>query len=107
MRAPVRPDLRRELGEKMPNYAMYQLISGAVMMGSWVAALFFFRFWRKSRDPLFYIFGLAFILMGCERMILGFKSSPNEAELEFYLIRISAFFLIIIGIIQKNRVQKR
>jgi len=36
-----------------------------------VAGLFFFRFWRQSRDQLFAIVGAAFRLSGAQRVALA------------------------------------
>ena len=32
---------------------MYDFLSGMVTAGYLVAALFFFRFWRRTKEPLF------------------------------------------------------
>ena len=39
-------------------------LSGAVVMGFWLAGLFFLRFWRRTRDELFLAFTLSFWLLG-------------------------------------------
>ena len=33
-------------------------------------ALFFFKFWRKSRDQLFGVFAAAFLVLAAERVFL-------------------------------------
>jgi hypothetical protein len=81
----------------------YQMISGAMMMLSWVSALFFLRFWTKTHDRLFAAFALAFGFMGLERLLLCLWDTPNEAHISVYLIRLSAFSLIILAIVDKNR----
>ena len=43
---------------------LYDFLSGAVALGFFVCALFFLRFWRRTRDALFLAFALAFVLMG-------------------------------------------
>lgn len=82
---------------------MYHLISGAMMMCCWVAGLFFMRFWSKTGDRLFGAFAFAFGLMGFERLMLGLYEKPNEAHISVYLIRLSAFLLLILAIVDKNR----
>ena len=82
---------------------MYQLISGAMLMCCWVAGLFFMRFWSKTGDRLFAAFAFAFGLMGIERLMLGLYLKPNEAHISIYLIRLSAFLLLIYAIVDKNR----
>jgi hypothetical protein len=82
---------------------MNSLILGAVAMASLVAALFFFRFWRQTRDHLFLLFSLAFAVDVVTRVALGISGSPNEGEPLFYLGRLVTFALIVIAIFRKNR----
>lgn len=82
---------------------MYEIISGALMMACLVASLFFVKFWRKSRDLLFLMFALAFIMLSLERFVLGYMGVNNEAAPQVYLIRLMAFLLILIAIVHKNR----
>lgn len=82
---------------------MYEIISGALMMACLVTGLFFVRFWRKSYDRLFLIFSFAFFLLSLERLVLGYIGTTNEPSPKIYLIRLTAFILILIGIIDKNR----
>ena len=77
-------------------------ISGATMMGSFVAGLFFIRFWRRSRDRLFLIFGIAFFVMGLNRIPLVLTAHNEEFRLSFYTVRLCAFLLILAAIIDKN-----
>lgn len=78
-------------------------LAGAIWVLSWIAALFFLRFWRKSGDVLFLWFSAAFGLLGTERLVALFG---NQAEFEGYVIRLCAFVLILIAIGQKNRSKK-
>ena len=78
-------------------------LSGAILLGFWVAGLFFFRFWKITRDRLFSIFALAFWVMGCERLILTIMSPENEFRPYIYLLRLLAFTLLAAAIIDKNR----
>ncbi len=82
---------------------MYEIISGAIMMACLVAGFFFFRFWKKTSDGLFLMFAAAFWILSIERLILGFIGNENEPNPEIYLIRLSAFVLILLAIIQKNQ----
>jgi hypothetical protein len=76
---------------------------GAVAMASFVATLFFFRFWRQTRDSFFLLFAVAFGIDAATRLLLGLSRISNEIEPMFYLARLVTFALIIIAIIQKNR----
>jgi uncharacterized membrane protein HdeD (DUF308 family) len=79
------------------------LILGAVAMASSIAALFFLRFWRKTRDLLFLLFALAFAVDAVTRVALGLAEVASEHEPLFYLARLVTFALIIVAIINKNR----
>lgn len=75
------------------------------MMGFWVAGLFFIRSWMKTQDRLLGIFGLAFWILAVERIVLlclG-EGSTNEYSAYIYCMRLLAFIMILIGIIDKNR----
>ena len=72
-------------------------------MGFVVSGLFFFRFWRQSRDRLFLIFAMAFLVMAVERVILARTAPQAEYYAYVYLVRLAAFVLIILAIIDKNR----
>jgi hypothetical protein len=78
-------------------------LSGAVMMGHLTIALFFYRFWRKTNESLFGIFALAFFVLMLERFALLFTTPSDEIRPFVYLIRFSAFMLILLGIYMKNR----
>jgi uncharacterized membrane protein HdeD (DUF308 family) len=82
---------------------MQEVLLGAVAMGSAVAALFFLRFWRQTRERLFLIFALAFLVDAVMRVVLAVTEVPNEQEPFFYLGRLLTFILIVIAIVDKNR----
>ena len=71
-------------------------------MGCVMAGLFFLRFWRKTRDRLFAIFAVAFWALASERVVLEIVS-VNEFRPYVYGIRLFAFGLIILAIVDKNR----
>jgi membrane-associated PAP2 superfamily phosphatase len=82
---------------------LYDFLSGAVSLGFIVCALFFLRFWRRTRDALFMAFALAFSLLGLGQAILALANIPTEERGSIYLIRLAAFALILIAIVRKNR----
>jgi len=77
-------------------------IAGAVTLGFALIALFFLRFWRDSREPLFLHFAIAFVLLAVGQGILTLADIPEEERSWVYLIRLAAFVLILIGVIRKN-----
>lgn len=84
-----------------------QMLLGAVAFGCLIVALFFYRFWRKGRDRFFLLFALSFCVEGLNRVALGLSVDPNEGTPEIYLVRLCAFLLILLAILDKNGVFKR
>lgn len=82
---------------------MRQLLQGATAMGSLVIGLFFLRFYRERRDPLFALFGAAFWLLAVNNIALGLTDAAAESRLYVYILRLCAFLLIIAAIVHKNR----
>lgn len=83
---------------------MADLLMGAVAMSSAVAALFFARFWRRTHDRFFLLFSLSFAIDAVTRLALGLSAVPDEQQPYFYVARLFTFGLILIAIIDKNRV---
>jgi hypothetical protein len=77
-------------------------ILGMLVMASAVAGTFFLRFWRRTRDRLFAIFAVAFWLMGLNWLLLAVYAS-DEINSAVYAIRLLAFVLILLAILDKNR----
>lgn len=75
---------------------------GATAMAAMTAAVFFLRFWARSRDPLFLLFSIAFGIDAVMRFVLGFSAHSAEDEPFYYLPRLITFGLIIIAIAYKN-----
>jgi Family of unknown function (DUF5985) len=82
---------------------MNSVILGAIAMASMVAALFFLRFWRDTRDRFFLLFAIAFGVEGLNRALLGLTAVSQEQEPFFYLVRLFTFGLILVAIVDKNR----
>jgi hypothetical protein len=75
------------------------------MFANMLVALYFLRFWFESRDRLFAIFSLAFLIFAVNRVLLSILDVENEARTFVYVLRLIAFLLIIAGIVDKNRDQ--
>jgi hypothetical protein len=67
------------------------------------AGLFFFRFWRESRDRLFAFFGAAFWVLAVSWARLALINPSDETRPYAYAIRLVAFLLMIAGMVDKNR----
>ena len=70
------------------------ILSGALAMGYAVVALYFLKFWRQTHDRLFAWFAAAFVLLLVQRVALA-------------VLRLIAFLLIAIAIVEKNRAGSR
>ena len=83
------------------------VLTGAVAMASFVAMLFFLRFWRQTRDSFFLLFSLAFALDGVTRLVLALSHVSDETEPLYYSARLVTFGLIILAIVLKNHSARR
>lgn len=86
---------------------LYDFLSGALALGFGVCALFFLRFWRRTREELFLAFALAFLLLGVSQTVLDLANIPTEERGSLYLLRLFAFLLILVAIYRKNRQTRR
>ena len=83
---------------------MVQLfLSGAIVMACLTITFFFVHFWQKTKDRLFLTFAAAFGLLMLERLILVILGFSHEFAPFVYLVRLAAFVLIILAVIDKNR----
>jgi hypothetical protein len=82
---------------------LIQYLHGAITICLLLSGLFFLRFWKKTRDRLFAIFAIAFWVLTVERVLLAMTRPEDEFRPYIYLVRLFAFVLIIVAIIDKNR----
>lgn len=89
--------------------ALFQFMSGALLMGFGICGIFFLRFWRRTQDRLFLMFAIAFFIFSFERVLLFVYSNENRAEDHplVYLCRLFGFGIIIYGIVGKNLAEER
>lgn len=85
-------------------------LSGIYMMGFVGSGLFFYKFYRASRDSFFRLFAYACWILALERVALLFVDHPFSSvasdmrgESWIYVIRLVGFAIILYAIIQKNR----
>lgn len=78
------------------------VMSGAIVMGYAVASLFFLKFWRRTRDSLFLAFAASFLLMAATQLLTVVMEVPREEQSPFYLLRLTAFVIIIVAIVGKS-----
>jgi hypothetical protein len=79
-----------------------QFLMGAIAMGFTMAALFFIRYWRDTRDRFFGWFAVGFLVLAGNRIALAITHEPAEMSLGPYLVRLLAFVIIIFAIVDKN-----
>lgn len=79
------------------------LLIGVAAALSFVAGLFFLRFWRKTGDRFFALFAAAFMLLSAQWILVAVIAPDRETRPLFYLLRAAAFVLIIVAIVVKNR----
>jgi len=81
--------------------------AGAVTLGHLVAAVFFLRFWRRTRDRLFLAFGAAFVLLSLNQALAAFLGAGDELTPFTYVLRVLGFVLILYAIVDKNVFDRR
>jgi hypothetical protein len=86
---------------------MNEIMLGAIAACSIAVSLFFFRFWRSTRDRFFLLFALSFLIEGVNRVVLYESVGLTEDAPGYYIIRLVAYGLILAAIIDKNRAPKR
>ncbi len=80
-----------------------QMLTGAIAVSSFLVGLFFFRFWRNSKDRFFLLFALSFWIEALDRLALGLSGEASESQPLIYCGRVIAYGLIVVAIWQKNR----
>ena len=83
------------------------VLLGALSMSAAVAGLFFLRFWRVGGDRLFLFFSLAFWLLGINWLSLAVIQWGPETRHQGFYLRLLAFGLIAVGVLDKNRRARR
>jgi hypothetical protein len=81
---------------------LVSVLSGATAMAGLVAALFFLKFWRRTRDSFFLLFAAAFAIDAVGRFVLAVVQLSDITEPLYFLPRLVTFGLIVIAIIRKN-----
>jgi hypothetical protein len=82
---------------------MNEMLVGAIAMAWLIAALFFLRFWKTTGDRFFLFFFLAFSIEGINRVVFWETTSKAENVELYYFIRLAAYGMILLAILDKNR----
>lgn len=76
---------------------------GCIAMASLTASIFFLRFWKVTGDSLFLWFSISFLLEAAGRTALAIIGrAASEGDPTIYVIRLIAYVLILVAIMQKN-----
>ena len=82
---------------------MNDILSGVLVAEYATIALFFLRFWKSSRDRLFAMFAVAFAILAVQRLAIALTHELLEQQAPLYLLRLAAFVVIVVAIVDKNR----
>ena len=82
---------------------MAEMMIGAIALAAFLAGLFFLRFWRATGDRFFLLFAIAFWIEGGHRVFAYPWAGTDEGSPLHYLVRVVAYGLIILAIVDKNR----
>lgn len=83
----------------MSGAVLHGFLWGALTVSALVAALIFLRFWKLTQDRLFLFFAAGFTALSLNWALAMFMYNDEY----FYFLRLAAFVLIIIGVVDKNR----
>ena len=81
---------------------MIDFLAGAAALGYAVAGVFFLRFWRATRDRLFFAFAAAFMLLAANQVLAALLEAGDERTPFVYSLRVLGFLLILAAIVDKN-----
>ncbi len=68
-----------------------------------IVALGFTKLGVRTADRLYYLFAIAFLLLGTSWVLLGLGAGYGEGSVYAFLPRLGAFLVIIAAIVDKNR----
>ena len=76
---------------------------GGLIASCFYAAIFFLRFWHRTRDRFHALFAAAMALLALNWAGVAATRAAAEPHSEIYVARLLAFVLILIAIIDRNR----
>ena len=81
---------------------MKEFLWGMLTLASATASLLFLRYAQITRDRLFSFFSAAFLVMAFNWLGLALIEPNTEHRYMAYFLRLIAFVLILVGIVDKN-----
>lgn len=79
------------------------ILAGGIIMASLTIALFFLRFWKSTHDRFFLFFSISFALEALNRLLIQITLHQDEQQPLIYLLRLVAYGLILVAILEKNK----
>ena len=73
-----------------------------ITAGYLTASLFFLRFWQRTKDAIFALLGISFVMFAISQGAGLFFDSPRDEKMWVYLLRLAGFALLLAGIVWKN-----
>jgi hypothetical protein len=86
---------------------MNEMLLGGIAVASFVAGLFFLRYWRSSGDRFFLFFMLSFWIEAANRVAMALTQPWNEDRPVHYIVRLVSYGLLLVAIWDKNRPGRR
>lgn len=86
---------------------MHYALKGAIWLAHILVGLFFLRFYRVTRDRLFVMFALSFWILALERTLLIVIQPEIQLRPYIHVVRLTAFLLIILAVVDKNRARSK
>ena len=75
---------------------------GFIAACSLIATIFFLRYWRDARDPLFLAFAAFFGIQGIVYSAVLLLARPNEGNVWLFLLRLLSVLCVLGAILWKN-----
>lgn len=83
--------------------SMKEFLLGGILMGDLIAGLFFWRYWKVTGDRFFLFFAWSFAVQALSRGMLALHVVDAETEPLIYVVRLLAYSILLLGIVDKNR----
>lgn len=80
---------------------MVDFLRGGTLMAEVGIAVFFLRSWRETHDRLFIFFAAALFVMAISQVVIVYFDGTDSTPYAYWL-RLAAFLLLILGIVEKN-----
>ena len=78
------------------------VLTGAIGMGFLIAALFFLRYWKSTKDRFFLYFAVSFFIQGINRLMFLHGGNVTDESSIAYFFRFIAYALILVAVLEKN-----